>query len=95
MPRDTQYLAVYDIADDKERTRVSRVLEGYGFRVQFSAFELRLSRVMRERLLRDLEAVKPATGFVTVYRLAQPLQREDIGQAPARPFDESNYAFVL
>jgi len=37
------WLICYDITDDKRRYHVSRLLEGYGERVQLSAFECRLS----------------------------------------------------
>ena len=34
---------VYDIADDKRRTKLFKTLEGYGIPVQFSVFECELS----------------------------------------------------
>ncbi|WP_166426192.1 CRISPR-associated endonuclease Cas2 [Paraglaciecola sp. 20A4] len=37
------WLICYDISDDKRRYHVSRLLEGYGERVQLSAFECRLT----------------------------------------------------
>jgi CRISPR-associated protein Cas2 len=36
-------LVIYDIPDDKRRTKLSNLLEGYGRRVQKSAFECFLS----------------------------------------------------
>jgi len=38
------YLVCYDIEDDRERTRLAHLLEGYGERVQYSVFELHLRR---------------------------------------------------
>lgn len=38
------YLVCYDIEDDRQRTRLAHLLEGYGQRVQYSVFELHLSR---------------------------------------------------
>ena len=32
-------VVVYDVPDDKRRLRLSKLLEGYGRRVQFSVFE--------------------------------------------------------
>ena len=32
-------IVVYDIPDDKRRTRLAKFLEGYGRRVQYSVFE--------------------------------------------------------
>jgi CRISPR-associated protein Cas2 len=37
------WLICYDISDDKRRYHVRRLLEGYGERVQLSAFECRLT----------------------------------------------------
>ncbi|GAL06232.1 CRISPR-associated endonuclease Cas2 [Photobacterium aphoticum] len=36
------YLACFDIEDDKKRRRLSRLLLGYGERVQYSVFEITL-----------------------------------------------------
>jgi len=42
-------VVVYDIPDDKRRTKLSKFLEGYGRRTQFSVFECFLSlEEMRE-----------------------------------------------
>ena len=37
-------LIIYDIIDDKKRNRMAKFLEGYGVRVQKSAFEARLTK---------------------------------------------------
>jgi CRISPR-associated protein Cas2 len=36
----SQYIASYDISDDRRRQRVARVLLGYGFRVQRSVYQV-------------------------------------------------------
>lgn len=38
------YLVCYDITDDRDRSRVARLLERYGERVQYSVFEVHLGR---------------------------------------------------
>ncbi len=47
-------LVVYDIPDDKRRTKLSKFLEGYGRRVQLSVFECFISleemRQLHERV---------------------------------------------
>jgi len=63
------HLAAYDLSDDGERSRVDRVLRGYGFRVQWSVFECRLSRGERERLLGALRALDLKSGHVRLYRV--------------------------
>lgn len=37
------YIISYDIAEDKRRNKIAKVLEGYGKRVQYSVFECRIS----------------------------------------------------
>lgn len=43
-------LVIYDIVDDRKRYRMVRFLEGYGIRVQKSAFEARLTKKQYERM---------------------------------------------
>ena len=65
------YLACFDITDDRLRTRVGKLLLGYGDRVQKSVFEIavkdprELDRI-RERLL---EIVEEDDNNVRFYRL--------------------------
>ena len=35
-----KYLVTYDIINDKKRTKLSDLLETYGYRVNYSVFEL-------------------------------------------------------
>ena len=52
------YLVCYDIEDNRERTRVARLLERHGQRVQYSVFELHLARAAQLReLVRDLRGI--------------------------------------
>ena len=36
----SRYIAAYDVADDRIRSRIARLLEGYGHRLQESVFEV-------------------------------------------------------
>lgn len=36
----SRFIAAYDISDDGQRTRVARVLDRYGMRLQWSVFEV-------------------------------------------------------
>ena len=44
---------IYDVPDDKRRTRLHRLLKQYGETVQYSAFEARLTAAERSALLRE------------------------------------------
>ena len=89
------YIIVYDISDQRERNRVSKVLAGYGQRVQESVFECRLSVGMRERLKKKLEKLEVETGFILVYRLYDNAKRSAIGNVPADINSEEEHAFVV
>ena len=66
-----KYVVAYDIGADAVRTRLARLLEGFGVRVQESVFECRLDENELERLTaavtRELEACED--GEVRVYRV--------------------------
>lgn len=65
-------VVAYDVADDRRRERVARVLEHYGVRVQYSVFECVLGRAryreLREMLLARIDPVEDAVAF---YRLCR------------------------
>ena len=64
------YLICYDIEDNRERSRVARVLEGYGQRVQYSVFEVHLRPADVGRLREELQTVLGEQGHdVRFYRL--------------------------
>ena len=44
-------LIIYDISDNKHRLKISKLLEGYGTRIQKSAFEAWLTKKHFEKLL--------------------------------------------
>ena len=48
-------LVVYDIISNKRRLKLSKLLEGFGVRVQRSCFEIDLERASYQILIRELE----------------------------------------
>ncbi|MEC4815891.1 MAG: CRISPR-associated endonuclease Cas2 [Scytonema sp. PMC 1069.18] len=65
-------LVVYDLPNDKRRTKLSNFLEGYGRRVQFSVFECFLSlEEMRELHEKVKKLVKPVEDNVRFYWISQ------------------------
>ncbi|MEL7638058.1 MAG: CRISPR-associated endonuclease Cas2 [Solidesulfovibrio sp.] len=94
MARDGQYVVVYDLTDNKERTQVAKILQGFGCRVQKSVFECRLSESMRNRLTAQLENLCLQTGGVRLYRINACASSIAIGQCSAS-FDEETFAYVL
>ena len=53
----SQYLAAYDIADDRRRTRVAGLLLHYGSRLQKSVFEIQVEPDELPELRRELGAI--------------------------------------
>lgn len=65
-------LVVYDIPDNKRRTKLSNFLEGYGRRVQYSVFEIFVSlnemRVLHQKVKK---LVVPKEDNVRFYWIGQ------------------------
>ncbi len=62
----------YDIPDDKRRTKVAKILEGYGERMQYSLFECKITKVQYLRLRAQLEEViEPEEDEVSFYFLCE------------------------
>lgn len=76
------YVISYDIPDDRCRSRVAHLLEGYGERVQYSVFEVWLTERqlgdMKKRLAREVEE----SGSVRIYFLCAACRehREVLGE---------------
>jgi len=89
-------VVTYDIdtttAEGERRlTRVARVCEGFGVRVQFSVFECRLSPVGFAKLLGRLEdEINPATDSVNLYCFVGtiPDERTSLGRRKSHPLGE-------
>ena len=47
------YLVIYDICNDKIRRKIVKLLEAYGYRVQYSAFECSLNLKTKKLLIKD------------------------------------------
>lgn len=47
----------YDVVDDKRRTKVMKLLKGYGVRVQYSVFECDITAVQLSGVERELRGI--------------------------------------
>ncbi len=52
--KSTMYIISYDISKDKKRRKISKKLENYGKRVQYSVFECELDKKRFEELYQKL-----------------------------------------
>jgi len=67
------YVVTYDIPDDQRRTKVAKILEDFGDRVQYSVFEMELEHLKQLDEMRSrLESViDPQADGVRIYFLCQ------------------------
>jgi CRISPR-associated protein Cas2 len=62
-------LIIYDISDNKKRTRLAKLLNGYGFRIQKSAFEAILAKPKYAKMLQALEKLIDEEDDIRIYRI--------------------------
>lgn len=62
-------LIIYDIINNAKRVRLAKLLQGYGFRVQKSAFEATISKKKYDKLLVDLKKFDADEDRIRVYKI--------------------------
>ena len=62
-------LIIYDIIENKKRTKFAKHLEGYGTRVQKSAFEARLTQKKYNNLMEEIPRFCSSEDSIRVYRI--------------------------
>ena len=62
-------LVIYDIIDNAKRVRLAKKLQGYGFRVQKSAFEATITRKKYEKMLTELKQYVTPDDSIRVYKI--------------------------
>lgn len=81
------WLIAYDVSDDRRRTRVARVLEAHGERLQKSVFEARLNRREVRGVVEALEPLvnrhEDRVDFIPICRTDEG-GRRSLGQRRAR-----------
>lgn len=92
--RSADYAVVYDISSDAERARVHKALKGFGINVQKSVFECRLTRGMRDELLKKLKKLEIKSGYIKVYKLEYSSRRDVVGAHDGKGIDDGN-AFIV
>ncbi|MDR1448076.1 MAG: CRISPR-associated endonuclease Cas2 [Candidatus Ancillula sp.] len=62
-------LIIYDITDTKKRNKLSKILSGFGERVQFSAFEAILTKQQFQKMQKMLNGVLEDDDKVRIYKI--------------------------
>ena len=81
-------LVIYDIPLNQRRYKIAKLLEGYGFRVQKSAFEGILDPSRYHKLLKEISNLISDEDNVRVYRLNTSAEVASWGSPPPSEDDE-------
>ena len=89
MDEKTFYVIAYDIPEDKRRTKVHAVLQGFGRWTQYSLFEVWVTKkqmlILQQRLARHL---KPSEDSVRFYSLCNACVSKTETIGGEKPHDE-------
>ena len=90
------YLICYDIEDDQQRSRIARLLEGFGERVQQSVFECQLDPSGWRQLLRRLHQEFHPQGrdSIRIYPLCADCCRRALGMGNIPPSPQEGVAYI-
>lgn len=78
-------LVSYDITDDKLRLRFAKYLSKFGYRLQYSVFEIKNSKRLLENVIAEIKSVYSKefqnTDSVIIFDLSQQCKRHCFGYA--------------
>lgn len=86
------YLVIYDICNDKIRRKIVKLLEAYGYRVQYSAFECSLNLKTKKLLITEIEKIMSGGDSVRLYKL--PSSVYIAGKGEEKYEAEPEYLFI-
>ena len=67
-----KFVIAYDIQNDKNRKKLSDILEGVGYRVNFSVFECEINETKLKKLIKSSRSLlNVKTDSLRFYRLCQ------------------------
>ena len=67
-----KFVIAYDIQNDKNRKKLSDILEGIGYRVNFSVFECEINETKLKKLIKDAKPLLDVkTDSLRFYRLCE------------------------
>lgn len=90
------FLVSYDIPDNKRRTKIAKILEDYGERVQYSVFECRLTAKQIAKLTKELKAVLvEQEDSIRIYRLCAICEAEVKALGQAKPPAEEPVVYIV
>ncbi len=82
----------YDISDNKRRSKLANILEGYGFRVQYSVFECVLDKKLLDRMTSQIyEVVLEKDDKVRIYTLCNRCEKNIMIIGPGEVTCDKNF----
>ncbi len=85
----------YDISDDKTRTQFSKFLSKFGYRLQYSVFEIRNSERVLKNVITEIENTYVArfaeTDSIIIFNLSETCKKLCYGYAK---HDDENFILV-
>ena len=78
-------LLTYDISNTKNRTKVATLLEGYGYRVNFSVFELDIKKYKLDELIKSIEEFCDRDDSIRIYAFSTDTIAKSYDLNPRRP----------
>ncbi|MEW6559352.1 MAG: CRISPR-associated endonuclease Cas2 [Pseudomonadota bacterium] len=89
------HIIAFDLASNRRRYRLTRLLEGYGLRVQESVFEAWLTDQQQDMLLRKADAIlHPEQDRLVCYALTTEESRKRRALGCAQPTTNPDYHLV-
>lgn len=67
--QDVYALIIYDIVDNKRRNKLVSFLQGYGFRVQKSCFEVLISKSLFNKLKGEIAKYATKEDSIRIYKI--------------------------
>lgn len=92
-----RWVIAYDIPDDRRRTKLAKVLEDFGDRMQWSVFEALVADCDFDLLCRRIaDVIDPEEDAVRLYPVCNACFPKiiDLGLATRKPFDEPDVIIV-
>ena len=85
-------IIAYDIADSKRLSRIAKIMEDYGTRVQYSVFEVYADRhVLRQLMVRALIEMDTEKDSVRIYSLCKDCESKlEILGDPVYTFEQAD-----
>lgn len=70
--KEKHYLIAYDMADDKRRNRIVKLLLNYAYRVQYSVFEFSATDLIYKKIMNNInQIIDTKEDSILIYELCE------------------------